>query len=47
MSASSPRADHPAPNIALQDERDEPVALSDLWAGAERGIVLSVLRQYG
>lgn len=39
--------DEAAPNIILRGEHDEPIALSDLSAGAERGIVLSFLRHYG
>lgn len=37
----------PAPDVVLEGERDEPVPLSDLWVGAERGIVLGFLRHYG
>lgn len=36
-----------APDVTLQGERVEPVALSEFWAKAERGIVLSFLRHYG
>jgi len=36
-----------SPDVTLQTERDEPIALSDLWVDAERGIVLSFLRHYG
>lgn len=47
MSVRTIHVDTPAPEVTLQGEHDEPVALSDLWAGAERGIVLSFLRHYG
>ena len=36
-----------APDVTLQGEHDEPVALSDHWTGAQHGIVLSFLRHYG
>ena len=36
-----------APEVTLEGRRDEVVALSDQWAGAERGIVLGFLRHYG
>ena len=47
MSRPTLESGKPAPNVTFQGEHDEPIALSDLCASAERAIVLGFLRHYG
>ena len=47
MTTFAPSLGQAAPEVTLQGEHDEPIALNDLWQGAEQGIVLSFLRHYG
>jgi len=42
-----PQAGDPAPEVAVQTLNGDPVNLSILWEGADRGLALVFLRHYG